>query len=533
MDNTLKKAKKLLAPNIEKSNSRMANSRKNYVTGVIGQFIVLAMGFVCRTVFIKVLGKDYLGINGIFSNIVTLLSLSELGIGTAIIFNLYKPLADNDKDRIYVLMKFYKAAYNFIGIVIFVIGLILMPLLPYIIKDIPSFINVYVIFGLYLLQSASSYFFFAYKSSIIRADQQVYIINTIDWWYTLSLNIAQILSLIIFKNFELYVGLYVVATIIQNILEASYADRLFPFINDKRDDKLSWHEVKEILKDCYALSLWKINTVIVATTNNIFIMSIVGSVYVGYYSNYDLLRKNLNKFLNMFYTAITASVGNLNATDSRRNNEIYKISNFVTVILYSIACLGFYFVGNPFIKVWIGEEYLLSEFIVFLMAVDMYLMGINRFNSTFRSALGLFNYMKYLPLIGSLINILISIWLTLSMGIAGVIIGTIACDFLVYFWFEPLILYKHAFKEKAFGYYILNFTYALVIIVMGLLIRFVCGYFNNNLLLILVGGSLSVILPLVFFPLIFIKSEEFNFIRKNILPKLGEILKRNKKTQEV
>jgi len=415
-------------------------------------------------------------------------------------------------------MKFFKQAYRVIGCVIIILGLLLTPILPLLIKNPPSFINIYLIFGLYLAQSVSSYLFFAYKRTIIQANQQIYIINTIDWWFTLGVNTAQMVVLWLFRSFELFVGLEIFANITKNILISRISDKMFPYINKKSDNKLTWQETKNIMKDCYALALWKVNTVIISSIDSICLASIVGLESVSLYSNFQVLRNNIGKLLNIFYISITASLGNLNAIEGKRNFEIFKISNLITVILYGIFCLGFFFVANPFVSIWIGSEFEITTLAVLLLGIDMYISGINKLNDTFRSALGLFQYMKYIPLLGASVNIAVSIWLAHLMGMSGVIIGTIMCNFAVYFWLEPMIIFKNSFKEKLFPYYIINLGYAGLVVVIGVAIYFFMKYLNLKIWwYVLVSGSLSVFLPIIVFALVFWKTKEMTYIRQKLL----------------
>ena len=513
---------------MKKSKSRTINSKNNFITGVISHLIIMAMAFVCKTVFINTLGKPYLGINGLFHNIINLLSFTELGIGAAIIYNLYKPIAENDEKRIYVLMKFYRFAYRIIGFAVIGIGLVLLPFLPYMMKgNVPSFINVNLIFILYLLQSASSYFFFAYKSAIIRANQQAYIINRAYWWNTIILNTLQILSLIFITNFELYVALSIFTNIGMNIYVAHVSDKLFPFINKKSDDKLSWAETKDILRNCYALSLWKINALVNSSIDDIILSALAGLEIVGIYSVAQLIRDNIAKLLTTFFTSITASVGNLNVLEKERDHQIYSVINFITVVMFSISSLGFFFVVNPFLKIWLGDSFMLNIYAVLFFSIDIYLKGLSNLHSTFRNALGLFKYMKYRPLIGTLTNVILSFALAARYEIAGVVFATVVCNTILYFIMEPIIVYRYGFGIKTWEFYRKNLIFVLLVVLMGLGIYGVLSLFElKGIWQILVNGSLAVIVPLLVFPLLYWKSDEIKFIRDNMLHHLFKHFKK-------
>lgn len=217
--------------------SRITNTIYNFISSIGGQIITIVMQFITRTVFINTLGSSYLGINGLFSNILSMLSLAELGVGSAIIFKLYEPISKNDIHRISVLMNFYKKAYWLIGIIVAILGIMLVPILPMLINDYDKLatlgINAVFIYLLYLLQSVSSYMFFAYKSAIIKANQKEYMVNIISYIFTILTGITQIILLVIFHNFELYVFIAILNTIAQNIASAILANKLYPYIKEK------------------------------------------------------------------------------------------------------------------------------------------------------------------------------------------------------------------------------------------------------------------------------------------------------------
>ena len=208
----------------------------------------MILGFVTRSVFIKTLGTQYLGISGLFTNIMSMLSLAELGIGSAIIFNLYRPIADDDKPQIILLMNFYRKAYRIIGLAIAILGLCLIPFLPYLIKDKVQFLDVNFIFCLYLFQSVSSYLFFAYKSALIKAHQKDYIVTGIGYYFTVATNVIQILVLWLFHNFTLYILTVIVFNVLNNLTVALKSDKLYPFARRATKDKLDKAETKEIIK---------------------------------------------------------------------------------------------------------------------------------------------------------------------------------------------------------------------------------------------------------------------------------------------
>ena len=519
-----------------KKNSRTKNTIYNFITSVIGQFITILMQFVVRTVFIQTLGKSYLGINGLFSNILSMLSLAELGVGSAILFKLYKPLAENDKKRINILIKFYKKVYTIIGIVITVIGISLIPFLHFIIKDYDKLttlgINAIFIYSLYLMQSISSYLFFAYKSAIVKADQKEYKLNIVSYIFTVLTSIVQIIMLKLISNFEIYVIISVISIILQNIVNAILANKMYPFIKEKCEEKITKSEVKDIFKDCSAIFLYKINNVVLKATDNIIISGILGLEMVGMYSNYYILYTTIKSLFIKVFDSATHSLGNLHVTD-KTNHEytIFKTVNLIAVILGATGGIGIFSISNEFIKTWIGEEWMLAQPFSLLMGIEVYNLSKRIFLSRYRSAMGLFQQAKYRPVAGMIINLVVSIALVKHLGICGVLIGTLSADYLTILWYEPLIIYKYGLSGnlKVKEYFQKNIIYGITACLIGITMFLTCKYIlpeHGWLSIILHTSICSTVTPLVFITL-FSNTEEVKYI-KMFLNKILKKVSKNK-----
>jgi len=356
--------------------SRTTNTFYNFMTSIAGQLLNIILQFAVRTVFINTLGKSYLGINGLFSNILQMLSLAELGVGSAILFKLYDPLAKGNKKRITLLMKFYKKVYQIIGIVIVAIGLCLIPFLKYIVSDYDKLnilgINAVLIYILYLLRTVISYFFLAYKSGIVKVDQKEYRLNIISYLVNIISSVSQIIILYLFESFELYVAVLIFAVLLQNYLNARTAKKMYPYIDDKYEDKISKEEMKSIFKDCGAIFLYKINTVVLKATDNIIISMFLGIDIVGMYSNYYILYTTIDGIFGKVFEAAKHSLGNLHVTkDYNHEYNIFKTINLIAVILGATAGIGIACVSNEFIESWIGKEWLLIQPFSILMGIEV------------------------------------------------------------------------------------------------------------------------------------------------------------------
>ncbi len=494
--------------------ARINNSIRNLVTSLTGQFLTVILGFASRTVFINTLGEQYLGVNGLFGNIINMLSLSELGIGTAIIYSLYKPIADSNQKEIYLLMKFYKIAYRIIGLIVAVLGLLMTPFLTYLIKDMPPLVNIYLIFSLFLVQNLSSYFFFAYKSALLRAHQKQYIITVVGYVFVIISNIAQILVLYYLNNYLLYLLVVIIFQILQNFIISQKVNQMYPYINEKSKHRISKQKAQEILRNCYALFLLRINAIVLNATDNLVLSGFVGLSAVGLYSNYILITSHIRNILSLFYSSITASLGNLHTFgDTNHEVLVFQITNFLAFLFYGVASIGIFIAANPFIELWIGADFLLPMPFVFLLSIDLYLNGIKKVSTTFRDSMGLFLHAKYRPLVGAVINLVLSVVLVKPLGITGIILGTVIANLTTYFWLDPKIVFNKGFHRSSSIYYIKNGLYLLVLGVTGFLVYWLVPLIKlEGWLRVFALTVLCVALPSAIFLAVFWRQQETRYL---------------------
>lgn len=463
--------------------NRVENSLLNLCTGLGGQLFTMVLNFIARTVFVVTLGKEYLGINGLFADILTMLSLTELGLDTAINFKLYKPIAEGDQQRVRVLMKFYRDTYRVVGIVITILGICLIPALPLLIRDYDSLaklnINAVVVFLIYLMQSVSSYLFFASYAAIVKADQHEYLLNITRLAVQLLSFFAQILILLVRKSFVEYTISLVVFTILQNLLNAYIAKKHYPWAFQKTSDSLQKGEIKSIFKDLSALFVYRVNNVVLKATDNIVLSSFIGLAVVGLYSNYLMIFTALTNILVRFYTAVSASVGNLFAvSDLKRKYQFFETMNLITMVFYGTVCVGVAVTANELIQTWIGSDYVIPQPFPLLIGVELLFSGIRNNLNGIRNVTGVFRQMWWRPLLGTVVNLVVSIMLVKPFGIYGVIIGTISADFFTFFLIEPWVLYKYCFGgfQSTTCYYIKNLKYMFILFFTGWADRVVCAH---------------------------------------------------------
>lgn len=494
---------------------RTRNSIRNSFFAIGGQFLTLLLSFVTRTIFIKTLGASYLGINGLFINVLSILSFAELGVGTAIIYCLYKPFAENDIEKISALMNFYAKAYKLIGLIVAVLGLALVPFLNLFIKDKPDIPNLTLIYLLFLLNSVASYFF-VYKRSIIFVSQNGHL-NTINQSVFLLLqNIAQILVLFFFHNYILYLIIQIVSSVLSNVLISIKVDQMFPYLRQHKHAKLDDDAKKLITKNVVAMMSQRFGSVIVSGTDNLLISSFVGVVWVGLYSNYILISSTITILSTQIFNAITASVGNLNAEENTEKSYfIFNALQFINFWFFGFSSITLAVMFNPFIEIWVGKNYLLDYPIVLLITLNFFLFGMRQILFVYTNTYGLFWQLKYKPIVEALINFSVSLFflMVLKIGIYGVLLGTTSSTLLTNFWWEPLVIFKDGFHKSVKSYFQQYFLYVLTTMIGFLITYWLCEFpvFSGIMNLLYRGVVCLVVVNGVFF-VCFYRTERFHFL---------------------
>ena len=480
------------------TDSRTKNSLRNLVTGIGSNILLIVIRFACRTVLINTLGSAYLGINGLFSDILSMLSLTELGLDVAMNYKLYKPLAENDMPRIRALMKFYRAAYLVVGSVILLLGLCLIPFLPALIKDYDSItalgLSPVLIFLLFLSQSASSYLFFAFRNAILRANQEEYILSVVGFLSQFVLNIAQIVTLVLFKNFTAYVALSIVFSILSNFAISLIATKKYPDAFKKSDDRLSLAEIKDLFKDLGGAFIYKINYTVLRSTDNLIISSFIGLTVVGFYSNYLLLFTTITIILDRFFGAFRASLGNLYAKENlEKRYAFFEICNLISYFLYGTAGVGVAVCTDELLTAWVGENYVIAQPLALMMGVQLVMFGVKLGLDQIRYVTGTYRKMWYRPIISITINLVVSLVMVNVIGIYGVVLGTLCADIFADFLIDPFVINKHCLEnyKPVFRYYAKQFTYMALLVLVGMLDYFICSHFVVGL------GWISVIVHII------------------------------------
>lgn len=494
--------------------SRTEYSLINIMVGLGGYFFNTIFGFICRMVFVKCLPAEYLGINGLFTNILSMLSLAELGIGTAIVYALYKPLAENDEEKIASLMQFYGKAYRVIGCAVGIVGLALLPFLNSLIGETPSIKeNIYLIYGVYLFNTCLTYFF-SYRASLLTAAQRNYVQLAISYLITTIQSVVQICALLITHEYFLYLGIQTLGTFIFNIVISRKTIKDYPYIERKDIKPLAKEEKLSLFKNIKALTVSKISELLVNSTDNIIITYFSGLITVGAASNYTLFSGTISTLTNQIFNSIVASVGNLNALEDKEGRiRFFKILQLANFIIFGWATIGICFVSSDLVELCFGKSYVLSASIPAVLALNFYIVTMNSAVMTYRSTLGLFKYGQYILIFTAAINLSLSILFGKWWGLFGIYLATAVARMLTNTWYIPYAVFKYGLNRKMREYCALYMKYLLVIVIDGMICYFICSILKFNIVFnVIFKIIVCSVVPNMTVILFWGRTEEFQYI---------------------
>lgn len=492
---------------------RTSNSIKNSITAFLGNGFSFIFAFISQAIFIKQLGAEYLGLNGLFTNILTMLSIFELGIGSAIVYNMYKPIAENDEKRLSALMNFYRKAYNIIALLILLFGMIILPFIKIFIKEVSVDINIYVVYFLFLISTLTSYIM-AYKRNLIIANQKNYIINIIHFFYLILLNVIQIIIIIKSKNYYLYLICKIVFQFLENLVISFVADKKYSFILKNKDIKLNKEIEKDIFSRVKALFFHKIGAIIVLGTDNIIISYFLGIKMVGLYTNYNTIITGVTTLFGQIILSTTASVGNLLVdNDYEKRFKTFDNLRFLNFWVSTFTATCILVMMNPFIKIWVGEEYLLSNFVLIILVVNYFQKLQRQTYSTFKDSAGIWREDKYVPLIESILNITFSILFLHIFGLAGVFMGTIISGFALWFYSYPKFVYKKILKRNYFNYIKETISYIFMFFIIAGITYHISAFFltDSSFIKLVMNLIICLIIPNTLIVIFYNKTDKFKY----------------------
>ncbi|NBH18812.1 hypothetical protein D3Z55_15470 [Clostridiaceae bacterium] len=464
----------------------------NAIVSICYYFLTIILGIFNRKIVIDVLGIEYQGINGLFNNIMSMLSIAELGIGISMIYHLYLPLENKNLSTIRSLMNFYKKCYIIIAGIIFSTGILIIPGLKYIIQNYALPYSLPEVYIWFLLDSVCSYLF-SYKRSILIADQKNYVIILCDILYQFISKIGQIIILLYSHSFILYLSVMVISRLVNNLFISFLVNRQYPYLKTLKACPISSDIYKDIKQKVKGSFFHKIGGFVVLGTDNILISKFLGLETVGIYSNYFLIINSIKSICSQILTSSTASVGHLlTEKNNKKAQEIFSELYIVNSLLVNCATTVIYCVITPFIRLLFGKQYIISEFTLFILSLNFYIMGMRTVYSIFKEAGGILYEDRFIPIIESTINFIASLIFLHYFKLAGVFMGTILSSTLLFGYTYPYLICKKLLKISIVKYWKELLWNGIITLISMIFSKILCNYMNLNNIIYQVSYNLFV-----------------------------------------
>lgn len=513
---------------------RTKNTTRNMMAGVFLRLYQMIGPFVLRTVMIYMLGMEYVGLNSLFTSILHMLNLAELGVGSALVYSMYKPIAEDDSEKICSLMKLYRLYYRVIGIVVLTAGLIILPFIPYLISgDVPPDINVYILYLMNLSVTVFSYWLFAYKNSLLTAHQRNDVIDKITI-VTLTIQyVVQALVLIFFKNYYLYVAAALLSQILLNVVTAFIVNKMYPEYHPSKEiDKSLMKQINRRVRDIFTS---KIGEVIVNSADTIVISSFLGLTILGIYNNYYYLITAVMAFVTLIFKSTTAGIGNslITETMDKNYNDLRKFTFLISWIACVCSCC-FLTLYQPFMELWVGKDNMLSFGCVICLTSFFYIRVINQVLIVYKDASGMWHEDRFRPLCTAGANLVMNLIMVQFWGIYGVLLSTVISTLVVGMPWVIKNLFTVIFKRSPKAFIFLLLKYAIAVVAICAIDYLICMFIPGKLVIqLIVRLVISLILPNILYIIIFRRQAEFkqtmllmdNIIGRKIKP-LHKLLQR-------
>ena len=497
---------------------RTKNATRNIASGILLKIFDIAVPFILRTVMIYSLGVQYLGLNSLCTSILSFLNLAELGVGGAMVFSMYRPIAEDDPKTIRALMRLYRLLYRIIGSVILVLGLIMGLFLDKLIKgDVPPDVNIHIVYYMNLALTVLSYWLFAYKNCLLTAHQR----EDINTNVTLCVNIVQYTlqaaALIIFKNYYFYLGISLFCIVVKNIVCALFATKMYPDYYCEGDvSKELKQDIFSRVKDLFTA---KLGGVIISSADTIVISAYLGLVPLAIYNNYYLIITSLVGFMNILYNAVRAGIGNSIVIDTPE--KVYKnfeMVNFIFQWIVSFVTICLLCLYQPFIKIWLGEDLMFDNGVVVMLCVYFYLWKSSDILNTYKDAAGIWHADRFRPLISSIANLIINIVLVQKFGMYGILTGTILCYLVISIPWLISNCFSNLFKRPAIEYIIKYIMYTCVMILCGAITYTLCSLVKlTDLPALIIKMVICCIVPNLLQMIIYCRTNDYRVSKKKIL----------------
>lgn len=494
----------------------------------VAKIITSILSFVTRNAFIYGVGIDYLGLNGVIADVLAMLSLAELGFQSAIVYRLYRPIAENDYDTVNQILNLLKKIYRVIGCIILLCGFCLIPALKYIITDISvSWEIIYISYIIYVVSTAITYFM-AYRRAFLYADQKQYVISLVDTTFTVLFGLLKILALAVAKNYILFVLLHLCQNIFSNVVINFFVYKLYPWINIKKEKKNKELE-KNIISDTKNVFAGKIAGYVYSSTDNLVISAFISTKTIGYIGNYKTIFVTINTLLASIFQPFQPMIGNYLISKDRK--DAFSLFNNYSFLRYAVVILILnptLVLSNVFIKIWLGADYLMSGIIIYLLFLDIYISIVHGTTGEYVEALGYFREAKKVYILGAVINLGGSIAGARLIGLEGVFGATILSQMTMWIGRSYIVFSKYFTDLKAYAkYWVKQILFFLNFMLLNVISNFIFNNFvivQNDILAFIMGGVMSVIIGSADLILFFHKMPEFVYfldVLKGIINKIA------------
>ena len=514
------------------SNSRTVNVVKNTSATLVDKVMQIVVQFVLRTAFIHILGNEYTGLSGLFTDILHVLSLMEMGLDSSMIFSLYKPISQKDTKRIRQLLQFYKTAFTIIGFAVMAAGVACVPFLPHIVRNVPNIKeDIRGIFLMYVATSACSYFLI-YRAVLLRADQQSRVISKWNVIVNTVECVVEVVLLLIFRKYYAYLIVHFIAVVGRNVIISYITTRKYPQYFNHREEPLPSGEKRRLFRDLACLTMYDVSNVAINSTDSVFISAFVGTVEVAIIGNFTMIITGVRSMVNQCVNAVKPSIGNLAATSSNEKQEqVFRTLNFLTFWIACICCTCLFALLNPFVgTIWLNQSYMISTGIIAVMVANFFIAVMVFPVEGFRTANGLFVQGWMRPLIMAILNIILDFFWGRRWGIMGIFLATTVSRLLTQVWFDPWLIFTRVFKTSVLGYYVKYLLYALVTAACCGLSYYLCGmiHIGNAIVSFIVNAAIAFGLSNLVVLALFSRSTEFHYLKDAVGQLVSKLRRRGK-----
>lgn len=486
------------------------NASRNITFGILLKVYQIFLPFLMRTIMMYTIGVQYLGLNSLFSSILQVLNLAELGVGSAMVFSMYKPIAEDDENTICALLKLYRLYYRFIGIFILIFGILIIPFLPKLISgNIPSDMNLYILYILNLGATVLTYWLFAYRNSVLQAYQRTDVISKITISTETLKYFLQFIVLLIYKNYYFFLIILLISQVINNIIVAIISKRMFPNLVPKGN--LDRNMVKSINSKIRDLFTSKLGYTIVSSADTIVISAFLGLTVLAKYQNYYYILNSIIGFMSIIYSSITAGIGNSILTKSvEENYGDFKTFTLLVTFISGICCSCFLVLYQPFMVIWMGKEMLLSNLMIVLFCIYFWFYEMVMMISVYKDAGGIWHEDRFRPLISGIINLILNIVLVKYIGLYGIVISTILSQLCISLPWIINNVCKMIFHRNSKAYFLLILKNTSIIIFANLIVLFANSLISvEGIIGLLIRGFIAILISSFLLILLLKKDEEY------------------------